>query len=166
MGKRSVKENKNIYQLSREALGLTRDKASEQMEYISADRIEKIESEKSLPHPDEILTMAECYKKPGLCNYYCSHECPIGQKYVPEIRDKDLSQIILEILSSLNTIESERNRLIEITVDGSISEDEKVDFNKISDQLNDISLAVDSLQMWVRSRVADGTLDPDLLKRK
>ena len=61
MGKRSIKENKNIYQLSREALGLTRDKASEQMVYISPDRIEKIESEKSLPHPDEILTMAECY---------------------------------------------------------------------------------------------------------
>ena len=58
MGKKSIKENKNIYQLSREKLDLTREKASEQMTYISADRIEKIESEKSLPHPDEILAMA------------------------------------------------------------------------------------------------------------
>ena len=166
MGKRSVRENKNIYQLSREALGLTRDKASEQMAYISADRIEKIESEKSLPHPDEILTMAECYKKPGLCNYYCSHECPIGQKFVPEIRDKDLSQIILEVLSSLNAIEAERNRLIEITVDGSISADEAVDFNEISNRLGDIAMAVDSLKLWVRSRVAEGIIDPEILKER
>ena len=78
MGKKSIKKNKNIYQLSREELELTREKASESMGYISADRIEKIESEKSLPHPDEILAMAECYKKPSLCNYFCSHECPIG----------------------------------------------------------------------------------------
>ena len=44
MGKRSTKENKNIYQTSRESLALTREKASEQMLYISADRIEKIEN--------------------------------------------------------------------------------------------------------------------------
>ena len=46
MGKRSIKENKNIYQTSRECLSLTREKASELMQYISADRIEKIESKK------------------------------------------------------------------------------------------------------------------------
>lgn len=78
MGRKSTKENKNVYQTSREALELTRDKASELLKFMSADRIEKIESEKSLPHPEEILAMAECYKTPSLCNYYCSHECPIG----------------------------------------------------------------------------------------
>ena len=66
MGKKSVKENKNIYQLSREEQELTRDAASELMQFVSSDRIEKIESEKSLPHPDEILAMAEAYKAPHL----------------------------------------------------------------------------------------------------
>ncbi len=28
--------------------------------------------------------MADCYKNPALCNYFCSHECPIGIEYVPE----------------------------------------------------------------------------------
>ena len=100
MGRKSTKENKNIYQTSREAAGLTRESAAELLEYISSDRIEKIESEKSLPHPDEILAMADCYKNPSLCNYYCSHECPIGQEYVPEVKLKDLSQITLEMLAS------------------------------------------------------------------
>lgn len=84
---------RNIYQLSREALGLTREAAAEKLEFLSPDRIEKIENEKSLPHPEEILTMADAYKNPSLCNCYCSHECPIGQQYVPEIQIKDLSQI-------------------------------------------------------------------------
>ena len=42
MGKKSTKENKNIYQTSREDAGLTREKASELMDFVSADRIEKI----------------------------------------------------------------------------------------------------------------------------
>lgn len=161
MGKRSIKENKNIYQTSREALDLTREKAAEQMIYISSDRIEKIESEKSLPHPDEILTMAECYKKPALLNYYCSHECPIGQKQVPELKLKDLSQIVLEIISSLNAMEKEKNRLINITVDGLITEDEFKDFAMIQDQLALISQSVRSLQLWVDQTIADGKLDKD-----
>ena len=98
MGRKSIKENKNIYQISREAQNLTRDAASEKLQYISADRIEKIENEKTLPHPEEILAMADCYKNPSLCNYFCSHECPIGQEYVPEVVPKELSQITLEMM--------------------------------------------------------------------
>ena len=124
MGKKSTKENKNIYQIFREEQNLTRDKASELMEFISPDRIEKIESEKSLPHPDEILVMADAYKMPELCNYFCSHECPIGQKYIPEIKAKDLSQIVLELLSGLNAISKEKDRMVDISVDGEITEDE------------------------------------------
>ena len=158
MGRKSTKENKNIYQLSREDVNLTREAAAEALKFISSDRIEKIESEKSLPHPDEILAMADCYKNPALCNYYCSHECPIGQEYVPEVKLKDLSQITLEMLASLNTLEKEKNRLIEITVDGEISEDEMEDFERIQNQLSQIAMAVDSLQLWVQKAMADGKI--------
>ena len=49
MGRVSVKENKNIYQLRREELGLSREKASELLETMPAERIEKIESESPCP---------------------------------------------------------------------------------------------------------------------
>lgn len=158
MGRKSTKENKNIYQTSREEMELTRESASEKLKFISSDRIEKIENEKSLPHPEEILAMADCYKNPSLCNYYCSHECPIGQEYVPEVKFKELSQITLEMLASLNTLEKEKNRLIEITVDGVISDDEKKDFEKIQEQLAQISLAIDSLELWVQKAIVDGRI--------
>lgn len=161
MGKKSTKANKNIYQLSREELELTRDKASELLGYISADRIEKIESEKSLPHPDEILAMAECYKKPSLCNYYCSHECPIGIEHVPEVEIKDLSRIILEMLASLNSVDKEKNRLIEITADGELTEDEIEDFVIIQEKLNSIALSVDSLKLWVDQTIANGKISKE-----
>ncbi len=152
MGRKSIKENKNIYQLSRESAGLTREAASEEMVYISDDRIEKIESEKVLPHPEEILTMAECYKNATLCNYFCSNECPIGRKYVPEIEITNLHQITLEVLNSLSVLDSERNRLIEITVDGIVSEDEQKDFDKLLNDLQQISNATTRLRLWLESK--------------
>ena len=165
MGKKSSKENKNIYHISREEVGLSREKASEAMVFVSPERIEKIESEKSLPHPDEVLAMSKCYKKAQLCNYYCSHDCPIGVEYVPEIQLKDLSQIVLEMLATLNSIDNDKNRLIEISADSKITEDEFADFLNIQDKLNKISLTADSLQLWIKNTIASGDIDESLLKK-
>lgn len=163
MGRKSTKENKNIYQISRETAELTREAAAEKLTFISSDRIEKIENEKSNPHPDEILAMADCYKNPSLCNYYCSHECPIGQEYVPEVAAKDLSVITLEMLSTLNTLSKEKDRLIDIAADGKITEDEIPDFKNIKENLENMSLAIDSLKLWVEHTIASGKIDKSLL---
>lgn len=64
MGRASVKEDKTPYQVVREELGLSREKASELLQVIMPDRIEKIENEKTLPRADEVLVMAEKYKRP------------------------------------------------------------------------------------------------------
>ncbi len=165
MGRKSTRENKNIYQTSRETAGLTREAAEDQMIFVSSDRIEKIESEKSRPHPDEIMAMAEAYKSPALCNYYCSHECPIGRTYVPEIKAKEFSIITLEMLSTLNTLAKEKDRLIDIAADGTISEDEIPDFLNIQQKLNDLSNAIDSLRLWIDNAIVNGKIDSDLLKR-
>ena len=165
MGRKSVKENKNIYHLSREALGYSRAIAAEKMKYISADRIEKIENEKSLPHPEEVLAMADCYHNPSLCNHFCSHECPIGQEYVPEVQAKELSQITLEMLSTLNILSNEKDRLIEIAVDGEISEDEIPDFVAIQENLEKMSMIIDSLNLWVNNTIASGKIDRQLIEK-
>ena len=159
MARASTKENKNIYHKTREALHLTRESASELLESISPERIEKIENERSLPHPDEVLLMAEKYKQPRLCNYYCAHQCPIGRQYVPEIEMKDLSQIVLEMLASRNSMSKQKERLIEITVDGKISGDELKDFIGIQEELEKISMAVEALQLWAEQMLATGAID-------
>ena len=158
MGRKSIKENKNEYQLAREAAGLTRAQAAELMEYVSESRIEKIEREKSAPHPDEIIVMADAYKKPALCNFFCSTQCPLGQEYIPQVEVKDLSQITLEILATLNRLNKEKDRMIEITADGVIEEDEMEDFTRIRKQLAQISMTVDSLQLWIDNAIASGSL--------
>ena len=100
MPRTSTKKDKSIYQVTREELGLSREKASELLETIQPERLERIENAKYDVRPDEVLLMAEKYQAPHLCNYYCANECAIGKQYVPEIKTKHLSQIVLEMLAS------------------------------------------------------------------
>lgn len=144
-----AKKEKNIYRESRETAGFTREAAAEQLVFISEDRLERIENEKSAPHPDEIEVMAKTYKNPALYNYYCANECPLGQNRVQEVELKDLSQITLEILNTINKLSKEKDRLVEITVDGNISREELKDFIDIKEDLNKMARTIDSLQLWL-----------------
>lgn len=166
MGRSSTRENKTRYQLTQEELGLSREKASELLETIAPERIEKIESERSLPRPDEVLIMAEKYKTPSLCNYFCARQCPIGQQYVPEIRSSELSDIVLKMLASLNAMDRKKERLIEIAADGTISKDEIDDFVRIQKELERISVTVETLQLWVEKMLANGRIDTEAYNKE
>jgi len=166
MGKQSTRENKTIYQLCREEKELTREKASELMAGVSSSRIEKIEYETQEPTPYDVVQMADCYKRPDLCNYYCSHKCAIGDRYVPEVESSELSSIILETIASLNDIQPLTDRLIQITRDGKITDDEIKDFALISKKLNDISLAVDALNLWIDKTTSENNINIKLLNEE
>ena len=163
MGKQSTRENKTIYQICREEAGLTRSEASEKMTAVSDSKIEKFEYEMQDPTPYDIIQMADVYKRPDLCNYFCSHKFEIGHRYVPEVEVSDLSDIILETIASLNEINPLTTRLIQIARDGKISDDEMKDFAFISKKLDEISLAVDSLNLWVDKTANEQGLNIDLL---
>lgn len=51
MGRTSTKENKNSYQLAREELGLTREKASELLETIAPSALKKLRTNAPCPAP-------------------------------------------------------------------------------------------------------------------
>lgn len=161
MGKRSIKENKNVFQLAREAAGLSRQAASEAAKCVSESRIEKIENDKMIPQPEDVLALSQAYKKPVLNRYFCAHYCPIGQRYEKEVESKELSQIVLEVLSFLNNISKERERLIEISVDGKISQEELQDFVRIKHQLTEIAHTVDTLQLWIENTILANNIDAE-----
>ena len=159
MPRKSGKTDKSIYHMIREDdLNLSRDKASELLEAVTADRLEKIETGKLAIRPEEVVLMADKYKHPELCYEYCSNDCPIGQRVSHDVTIKDLSKITIEMLASLNDIEAQKNRLIEIVADGTIDSTEIRDFKSIQDNLEKISVAADSLKLWTEKMIADGTI--------
>ena len=165
MGRTSTKMNKTIYQLAREKCGMTREEASDALVCISKERIERIESRKNPALPEDVLRMSEVYKDATLCNRHCATECQIGMKYIAPITLKELSQIVLEILASLKDAEQQRDRLIDITVDGKIAKDELRDFVHIEAQLDKISLTVDALKLWVQTMLMSDKIDAEEYKK-
>lgn len=170
MGRKPSKDNENVYLKARLNMegDWSREKASQKLEWISADKLDRIENDRCFPTPEEVVQLAKIYKNPELCNYFCSHQCRIGQDYVPEIKIKDLSQIVLEMVNSLSSVEKMKDRLVEITVDGIIGEKECRDFVAIQDSLETMSMTVEALQLWAEQMVATGKIDKktiDLYKK-
>jgi hypothetical protein len=54
-------------------------------------------------------------------------------------------------------------RLIQIARDGKISDDEIRDFAYISNKLDEISLAIDALNLWVDKTASESGINIDLL---
>ena len=55
----------------------------------------------------------------------------------------------------------QKERLIEITVDGKIAGDELRDFIHIQEELERISIAVETLQLWAERMLATGAIDEE-----
>ena len=155
MGRKSTKENKNIYQQIREDMKLSRSAASDLTDgVLSENRLEKIENGTLSARPEDVVLMAEAYNKPELCNYFCTKECQIGRKYVPKVETvHDLPQIAMELLSNLNSLNRDKDRIIDVTADGKIDETELEDFNLFREHLNEMSMAIETLKLWAEKEI-------------
>ena len=74
---------------------------------------------------------------------------------------KELSSIVLEMLASLNSVSKSKDRLIEIAADGVISDDEIDDFIYIQNELERISITVETQQLWSEKMLATGKINAE-----
>lgn len=149
MGRPSNNPDKLPFQTRREELGLSREQAVKEIAGMTYDRLEGIENRRIAATPEDILLLAKRYNDPSLCNAYCSGQCMIGQRYVPEVKVGELPSIVLGMIATLNNVETMKDRLIAIAADGIIDENEREDFEAIQNQLEELSIAVEALQLWV-----------------
>ena len=75
-------------------------------------------------------------------------------KYVPSVDTvHDLPQITVELLSKLNALNRDKDRIIDIAADGKIAADEMEDFNLFCQHLDDMKLAIETLRLWADKTV-------------
>lgn len=95
--------------------------------------------------------MSEIYDDVYLCNKYCKTDCAIGHRFKAIAINQSVTKTAVEIFSSLNKLENEKDRLIEIFADEKISTDETSDMEKIEAELKKLDSAIESLKMWFGS---------------
>lgn len=158
MGKISTKENKSIYQITRdEELGYSRAKAADiiaeidggKYSYLNENRLVKIEDGTVAIQPLDVVAMSKAYGKPELRNYYCCNECPIGEIDTPVVSGTNsIHEILVNMTVSLESVNAKKVRLMEILADGIVDSDEINDLNKILEELEKISMTVEAIQLW------------------
>lgn len=155
MGTRPTKALNNIFCKARlEAAKYneklkSRDGAAELLGYASASTISDWELGISIPTPDAVLKMADLYNAPELVNAFCKSMCPLGYD-LPEVSICNLDRITIETLSALQGIDSTKDKLLEITSDGIISEQEKPVLAEILDKLDRINKVSSNLKLWIQ----------------
>lgn len=155
----------NLYSEVRNKLGLSREKASELLETISPEKLERIENEKQLPTPEDVMIMAEKYSEPSIKNYYCANQCPMGQHYVPRIEFDDLEKTVLKLVASLNAINAKKDQLIEIASDGVVHDYELASFVNIQNELEKLSFALSKMEVWTEKMMSSGSIDMNEYKK-
>lgn len=158
MGKASAKVKKSVYQLAREELHLTRADATTRipgnndfpgMDGVTENRLVKLELGDVVIQPEDVVAMAKRYNKPELRNYYCCNECPIGKIDAPEVTNiGGVHEILVNMAVSLKKVNHEKIRLMEILEDSKVDSEETEDYNKISEELERISMTIEALQLW------------------
>ena len=88
------------------------------------------------------------------------------KRYVPQVAVSELPSIVLQTVAKLNEIYPWINRFIQISSDGKISEDEFDDFIRISSMLDEVSLAADSLNLWIEKTFKENGMNELILEKK
>lgn len=99
-----------------------------------------------------VLIMPHCESK----SMPSQHESLFGDRQISKPISVSVSILICPLTG----------RLIQISRDGKITDDEIHDFALISKKLDEISLAIDSLNLWVDKTASDHKINIDLLNEE
>ena len=155
MGDRTLNENKNVYFQARKRASVSnpklfsRESAAEMLgisPYTLADY--ELGSTKVVP-VDKVMLMADLYNAPELITGYCRYECPIHGFLPLATEEKNIQGIALRILKGFDETELRniKRDLIDISEDGTISDDEAPKLKEILESLEKMAETISELKL-------------------
>lgn len=138
-------EYRNIYQIPREAAGITQERAAELIG-TSVESLRAYEYGKRIPPDWAVIKMIEIYGAPYLAYQDLKNRVEVGKELLPDLEVKELPAAILKLLKEVNDFIKLRDELIDITSDGIIDLQERERFKVIMEQLDEVTQAILSLK--------------------
>ena len=98
---------------------------------------------------DKAVLMADLYKAPQLLNHYCLHECPIGCRHSLSETVVDIDRVTVKLLRNLRVenLEEIKDKLLDISEDGIVSDDEKPELKEVISYLDKLAKTVSELKI-------------------
>lgn len=108
---------------------------------------------------DKVVLMSDLYNAPELKAWYCSNECPIGKSFpMPSAELSTIERTTMKLLKQLKVdeVQKVKETLIDITEDGVITENEKVDLAEILEYLDRLIKAAGELRLMGKKIMEGG----------
>ena len=129
----------NIYQAARIAKGITQERAADAIP-CSVRSLADYESGVRVPPAETVVRMAEIYDAQYLCYQHLRQTSEIAQRLIPDTGDLALPEAVLQLLDAVYAFADNKTdrRLIAIARDGVIDEQERPEYDRIVEDLQDI----------------------------
>ena len=136
MSKYATKANENVFYLARsEAAKFDDSLASREgaSEMLGTDRtrLARIEHGSQDPLPEDVLLMADLYRRPELCNHYCTKICPIGKKTMEPMVEGSLPELAIRSFFAAHDIDQPAEEFLKMMEDGKLDSKDKERLEKI-----------------------------------
>lgn len=164
MGRDAIKANDNVCFRCRKEAAKYNDKLSSregaaELLGVSTSTLADYELGLTKVIPvDKVVLMADAYNAPELKAWYCTTQCPIGREFPGPSPDvSTIERTTMQLLRQLreSDVRDVKDKLIDITADGVISDDERVDLKAILSYLDGLIKAAGELRM-IGAKVLNG----------
>ena len=151
MSKYATKANENVFYLARsEAAKFNDSLASREgaSEMLGTDRtrLARIELGSQDPLPEDVLLMADLYKRPELCNHYCTKICPIGRKTMLPMIDGTMSEMAIKLYCGAHDMDEPAEKFLRMMADGKLDAMETEELKQIVPEIEGFT---NILQSWL-----------------
>ena len=151
MAKFATKAAENEFYIARmEAAKFNDDLASREgaSEYLGMDRtrLSRIELDSQVPLPEDVLLMADLYRRPELCNHYCTRICPIGRKTMLPLIEGSLSEMAIRLYCAAHDMDEPAEKFLRMMADGKL---DAMETEELAEIVPEIVSFTNVLQSWL-----------------
>jgi DNA-binding XRE family transcriptional regulator len=140
----------NIYKFARLSSQLTQEQASDMMG-VSRRTLIAYEVYERVPSDEMVHRMIKIYNTKYLAYLHLKQNSDLG-RYLPDLHFGELSQCVLRLQKEVRDVTKMNDKIVDIAMDGYVSDFEERDWNKILIKLDEVAAAAMSLIFLNNSR--------------
>lgn len=143
----------SIYKTAREFAGITQERAAAALN-LSVRSLAAYETGERIPHDDIVVRMVDLYNYQQLAVQHLRSNSELARRVVPEVQQRSMIETAVSIYNVMARFARRRSvdRLLEIAEDGRIDEEERLDFQEITEQLRKLSACVMEFEMMTEQK--------------
>lgn len=149
------RDNRNIYQTARKAAGYTQEAAAELLD-LSVESVRAYETGVRVPGNDTVERMVEVYNTQHLAYQHLKTTNALMSRVVPVLEERSLTEAAVRLVNRMNRMirTNAGSRLLEITEDGVVTDDEVIDVKEIAVDLRELIQAAMEMDLLFKREEA------------